>query len=415
MKRIYFQIFFAVTALLLLTAGGGLFWLHRAMYHINKADDQKIPFQTAVADAYFQREIDLGRRFIKKFMLENQSPSFSLALAWNGKLIWSEAFGYIDPEQKIAATPDVRYRINSVSKPITGAALAKLYEAGLLSLDSSIWHYLPEFPRKSDLFTIRQLATHTAGIRHYRSDQEVLNTRHFNSVEQSLSVFAGDSLLFRPGTQVKYSSFGYNLLGRVVEKISGRDYLAFIRDEILIPAGAEGIGTENNDTSRVKYYERAGGLPLRVVPPIDQSIKYPSGGLVGTPEDMAAFGVAYWHGKIVAPETVSLFTTMQKLGNTAEIGFGLGWELSGTPAVWKRRLINAGAALGFYLPQATGFYESVFHRGGASGSISGLVIYKKYDLVFAFTSNVNGESSGPAWKLPTLMMEQFMKRVKNAH
>lgn len=408
-KRRSLQFMLAGVILLLAIIAGGRLWLHRSLYHISEADFASIPARCAVSDSSFQHEINLGRRFIKKFMLEQQSPSFSLAVAWKGKLIWSEAFGFINLEQQIPATPETRYRINSVSKPITGAALAKLYEAGRISLDSTVQHYVPGFPVKSYPVTLRQLAAHTAGIRHYRSDEEVLNTRHFNSLDEALHVFAEDSLLFRPGSQVKYSSFGYNLLGSVVEKASGQNYLDYIRKEVLAPANATGIGIEQNDTSKVRYYERWAPDPLQLVPPIDQSIKYPSGGLVGTPSDLVAFGAAYWEGKIVSPETVALFTSMQRVNRGEETGFGLGWELSRTPSKTKRLLIETCAALGFYLPQATGFYESVYHRGGSTGSISGLVIYKNYDLVLAFASNVNGEGAHRPWKLPTFMMEQFIR------
>ncbi len=408
-KRQYLRFIIAVGGLLLLVFTGGRLWLHRSLYHISEADFSSIPSRCAVSDSAFQYEINLGRRFIKKFMLENQSPSFSLAVAWRGRLIWSEAFGYINLEQQIPATPETRYRINSVSKPITGAALAKLYEAGCISPDSAVQRYIPDFRVKSYPVTLRHLAAHTAGIRHYRSDDERLNTKHFSSLDEALQVFANDSLLFRPGSQVKYSSFGYNLLGSVVERASGQNYLDYIRTEVLAPANARGIGIEQNDTSKVLYYERRGAQPLQLVPPIDQSIKYPSGGLVGTPSDLVAFGAAYWKGKIVSPETVSLFTRMQLVNSGEETGFGLGWELSRTPSKTKRFLVETCAALGFYLPKATGFYESVYHRGGSPGSISGLVIYKNHDLVLAFASNVNGEGEHTPWKLPTFMMEQFIK------
>ncbi|NUO01282.1 MAG: beta-lactamase family protein [Saprospiraceae bacterium] len=413
-KRRYRQFILAGLVLPMLVLVAGMWWLHRAMYHIVPADMEQIPSRCAVAASDFHHEIEQGRRFIKKFMREHHAPSMSLAVAWKGRMIWSEAFGYINLEQRIPATPETRYRINSVSKPITAAALAKLLEAGDIGLDDPVQRYVPDFPIKFYPITLRQVASHTAGIRHYRSDEEVLNTRHFSSIAESLEVFAQDSLLFRPGSQVKYSSFGYNLLGRVVENASGKEFTEFIREAVLAPAHAQGIGIEKNDTSQVRYYERNGVNPLTIVPPIDQSIKYPSGGLVGTPAELVAFGSAYWQGKIVSPATVALFTRMQLLNSGEETGFGLGWELSRTPSAAKRLLMETIAALGIYLPHATGFYDSIYHRGGSKGSISGLVIYKNYDLVLAFASNINGEGARPSWKLPTLMMEQFIRHVESA-
>jgi len=410
--RRFFRIMCGTLLLGLLALGLGRLWLHRALYHISDADFAKIPSQCSVSNVRFQSEIAAAQRFMKRFMIETQSPSFSVAVAYQGKLVWSEAFGYINLQHKIPATPSTRYRIHSVSKPITGMALATLYEAGLVSLDSSVQQYVPEFPAKAWPFTVRQLSAHTAGIRHYRSSEETLNTRHFGSLTEALSVFENDSLLFEPGTQVRYSSFGYNLLGRVVEKLSGQPYLEYIQRQVLQPAQAAGIGIENNDTSRVVYYERTANGTLRAVPPIDQSIKYPSGGLVGTPSDMVKFGAAYWRGGLVQPAAVAVFTEMQHLRNGAETGFGLGWELPRKLSPSRRMLMDASAALGFYLPHATGFYDSVYHRGGAVGGISGLVIYKSDDLVLAFTCNVNGDAHPPPWKLPTLFMEGFIKNVR---
>src|SRR5712691_3853581 len=124
--------------------------------------------------------------------LADHIPGLAVAVAVDGRIVWSEAFGYADLDAKTPATPATQFRIGSVSKPLTAAAVAQLYEQGKLDLDAPVQRYVPSFPDKGYPITTRQLAGHLAGIRNYRGDEPLLN-RHFDSVRDGLAIFEHDS------------------------------------------------------------------------------------------------------------------------------------------------------------------------------------------------------------------------------
>lgn len=109
-------------------------------------------------------------------MAERQIPGLSVAVAIDGRLVWSEGFGYADREKRLLACPQTQFRIASLSKLLTAAAMAQLYEQGRLDLDAPIQRYVPSFPDKGYPITARQLASHRSGIRGYRDDGEAINT-----------------------------------------------------------------------------------------------------------------------------------------------------------------------------------------------------------------------------------------------
>src|SRR3989454_8653088 len=159
--------------------------------------------------------------------LAGKIPGLQVAVAVGGKLVWSEAFGYADLAREVPVTAETQFRIGSVSKPLTAAAVALLYEQGKLDLDAPVQRYVPSFPDKGRPITTRQLAGHLAGIRHYRGDEFLLN-RHFNTVLEGLTIFQGDALLFPPGTKFSYSTYGWNLISAVVEGAAGPGFLVTI-------------------------------------------------------------------------------------------------------------------------------------------------------------------------------------------
>ena len=135
------------------------------------------------------------------------------------------------------ASPASVFRIASISKPIAATAVLQLVERGLVSLDDPIQRFAPWFPRKPQgEIRIRHLLTHTSGIRHYRGNE--MNSRDtYPSVERAAAIFKDDPLLFAPGDQYAYSTYGYNLLAAVVESASGRSFDDYLRTNVFAPAG----------------------------------------------------------------------------------------------------------------------------------------------------------------------------------
>lgn len=119
-----------------------------------------------------------------------------------------------------------KFRIGSVSKPLTAFAVGRLVEEGKLDLDAPVQQYVPDFPKKRWTFTIRQVAGHLAGIRHYKDfSTEGFRTEHYSTVTESLDTFKDDPLLHEPGSEYSYSSYGWNLMSAVVETASKEEFL----------------------------------------------------------------------------------------------------------------------------------------------------------------------------------------------
>ena len=152
-------------------------------------------------------------------------PGLSVAVAMDGKIVWSEGFGYADLEAKKAVVPTTRFRIGSVSKPLTAAGLVLLVQRGQLDLDAPVQKYISDFPVKPEgVITTRLVAGHLAGIRHYRGSETHLN-RPFANVREGLKLFESDPLLSPPGTKYNYSTYGWSLVSAVMESAVHRDFL----------------------------------------------------------------------------------------------------------------------------------------------------------------------------------------------
>lgn len=163
-------------------------------------------------------------KLISSKMSKESIPGLSMAIAKDGKIIWSNGYGTADLENFVPAKATTAYRSASVGKPITAIAVMQLAEKQKLDLDAPVWKYCTAFPPKKWILTSRHLLAHTGGIRHYggtNAEAELYSTKHYSSVVESLSVFKNDPLEFEPGTDYLYSSYGYNTLGCVIEGASG--------------------------------------------------------------------------------------------------------------------------------------------------------------------------------------------------
>src|SRR6059058_5684641 len=208
--------------------------------------------------------------------LATHIPGVQVAVAVNGKLVWSEGFGYADAERQKPVTRETQFRIGSVSKPLTATAVALLYEQGKLDLDAPVQRYVPSFPDKGYPVTTRLLAGHLAGIRHYK-DREFFLNRRFATVLDGLTIFQDDSLLFPPGTRFSYSSYGWNLVSAVVEAASGDDFLHHMAAHVFHPLGLSHTAPDHSDSlipGRTQFYDRDSVGVYRVAPPVDNSYKW---------------------------------------------------------------------------------------------------------------------------------------------
>ena len=279
--------------------------------------------------------------------LATSIPGVQVAVAVNGTLVWSEGFGYADVARKKPVTRETQFRIGSVSKPLTAAAVALLYEQGKLDLDAPVQRYVPSFPDKGYTITTRQLTGHLAGIRHYK-DEEFFSNRHYATVLEGLKIFQDDSLLFPPGTRFSYTSYGWNLVSAVVEGASGDAFLHFISAHVFRPVGLTHTAPDRVDSlipSRTQFYDRDSAGNAHIAPPVDNSYKWAGGGFVSSAEDLVRFGSALLQPGFLKPETLDLLFTSQRTSAGAETGYGIGWFLR-TDSLGHRWAFHGGGSVG---------------------------------------------------------------------
>ena len=172
-----------------------------------------------IRDKSFSTAIKKAEKFIDSLREKQGIPGISVCVGNKDKILWAEAFGYADLENKTKLSIYSKFRVGSVSKLITSLAVGKLYQEGKLDLDAPVQQYVPDFPIKKYPITSRQLAAHLSGIRHYRNTDPINIPKNYKNVMEGLSIFKVDTLLFKPGTKYEYSTYGYSLLSAVVEDL----------------------------------------------------------------------------------------------------------------------------------------------------------------------------------------------------
>ena len=306
-------------------------------------------------------------------------PGVQVAVAIDGTLVWSEGFGYADAARRRPVTRATQFRIGSVSKPLTAAAVALLYEHGKLDLDAPIQRYVPTFPDKGYPITTRQLAGHLAGIRHYR-DREFFQNRHFATVRDGLAIFQDDSLLFPPGTRFSYSSYGWNLVSAVVEGAAGEEFLPYISAHVFRPLGLTHTAPDRSDSvipDRTQFYDADSTGAYHVAPAVDNSYKWAGGGFVSTAEDLVKFGSALMAPGFLRRETLDLLFTSQRTSAGEETGYGIGW----------------------FVKQDSLGHHWAFHGGSAVGGTAVLGVDRDAHLVLALLTNLSDAPVEPAQEI----------------
>jgi serine beta-lactamase-like protein LACTB, mitochondrial len=297
-------------------------------------------------------------------------PGLSVAVGEDGRIIWSEGFGFADLDAKRPVTPQTMFRIGSVSKPLTAAGLMLLVEKGKVDLDADIHHYVPDFPDKGHPITTRQLAGHLAGIRHYRG-KEVYLDKHFANVRESLRIFENDPLLSVPGEKYSYSSYGFNLISMVMEAAAGEDFLSYMDRTVFTPLAL--TNTKPDDATRViplrtRFYKPKPGGGFELEPDVDNSYKWASGGFLSTPEDLVRFGSAHLQPGFLSRASLDALFTSQKTSDGKETGYGIGWSTHKDKQghhIWT-------------------------HTGGSVGGTTLLLIQPESRIVLAITANCTG-------------------------
>ncbi len=295
-------------------------------------------------------------------------PGLALAVAVDGHIVYAEGFGYADLEERVPAWPSTKFRIGSISKPLTAAALMQLLEQGKIDLDAPVQEYVPSFPDKGAKITPRLLAGHLAGIRHYKGD-EFLIASHYDSVLDGLKIFENDPLVAPPGTAFHYSSYGFDLLSAVIESASDENFLSYMQRHVFTPLGLVDTTADQNRPiieRRSRFYEREKDGTTDNAPYVDNSYKWAGGGFLSTPEDLVRFGSALLHPGFLTENSLRLLFTSQKTNSGQETGYGMGWFVHKSKSGQR-------------------IYE---HSGGSVGGTCQLIIYPDSRVVVALLTNL---------------------------
>ena len=278
--------------------------------------------------------VERGRQIVRAGLTEQNLPGLSVAVGVGVDIVWAEGFGWADLENRVKVTPDTRFRIGTASKALTSAAVGLLLEKDQVKLDDVIQTYVPEFPEKQWPVTLRQLMGHLAGVRNDGGDEGPLLSARCERPVEGLQSFAKGSLLFEPGTQYRYSSYGWILVSAAVEAAADEPFLTFMRKQIFEPLGMDDTRadsvTEPIPDRATFYFPRFAADPrygLHLMREIDYSCYAGSSAFLSTPSDLVRFAMAINSGKLLQPATVQLLQSSQRLASGQETGYGLGWDL----------------------------------------------------------------------------------------
>lgn len=393
---------------------------HAEQHPEKRNNFEKLYYETAAnSDRILDHAVDQSRNKISHFMIEKGIPGLAICVAKKGEIIWHTAFGLCDVENQLPCNRDARMRIASISKPMfVATVVAPMIEEGKIDIDSSIHKYLSpdEFPKKKfndqDIdITVKQLMSHTSGLRHYEEDRaeekpfrsigspgsqtvcqcdsqfdrrEFYQRTTYRSVKEALKPFKEDPLVGEPG-KYNYTTYGYTLLSAVVEqahqqaatndkvkeeqiedhwlKVLRREWkldeTSLDQDELLLP-------------NRARYYLRTaynGGLIN--APYADSSVKWAGGGLVSTTKDLVKFGNALVDSYKSRESSKLKRETLDLLWNQVEQSYGLGFAIKTLDPK-----ISAGEV------------RAVYHLGNAVGCSSALIMYPDSEIVVAILTNL---------------------------
>ena len=299
-----------------------------------------------------------------------------------GETVVSENLGFADLEHRVPVTNETRFGLASITKAFTGLSLLKLHEAGRIDLDAPIQRYVPAFSVKpGGVITLRLLAAHLAGIRHWGQERNAaLYARHFDDVNDVLTLFKDDTLVAPPGTRASYSSYGYNLIGAAIQSASGVKYQDYVNREIITRLGLSHTGFDDvrrvmpNRARRYSYFDpwtfAVDSNAVFRVPDWDYSHNIAGGNMFSTAQDLALFGRAIEHPGLLSKESLDLLYQRPTVG-TVQATMSFGFFVSDSTA--PHRLLNIG--------------------GSNAGVQSGLFVYPEEDLVIVVLSNTWGIGS----------------------
>jgi len=322
--------------------------------------------------------VEQGRQILLAALTEHSLPGLSVAVGAGGELVWAEGIGWADLEKRVRVSPKTRFRIGTASTALTSAAVGLLLDQNRLKLDDEIQAFVPEFPAKQWPVTLRHLMGHVAGVSNDGGDEgPLLSTRCARPVE-ALQAFAERPLRFEPGTQFRYSSYGWILMSAAVEAVADEPFLSFMQKKLFEPLGMTSTTADAPPDTvpdlATFYFPRFAADPrygYHLMREVDYSCYAGASVFLSTPSDLVRFAIAIDRGTLLQPATVKMLQTSQRLTSGEETGYGLGWDLE-------------TVALGSEQARLVG------HDGESlGGMVASFMTFPKQGIVVSVTSNIS--------------------------
>jgi CubicO group peptidase (beta-lactamase class C family) len=306
---------------------------------------------------------------VREVLADQPSAGAAVEVLRKGRVVVAKGYGKANVELDVPMTERNVFRIGSITKQFTAAAILRLVESGKLKLDDDVGKLLPDAPLHGKHVTVAQLLTHTSGLKNYTELPETMKPLPLPPA-RLFALLKDQPFGFEPGQSWRYSNTNYYLLGLIIEKLGGRSYRDFLRDEVLARAGLKHTLYCDNDAIIADRAEGYAGDAKRLknAGPIDMSAPFAAGALCSTVADLVAWSQALAGGKVVSPASYALMTTPVKTtdGKAPPYGFGL--------------------ALG----DRDG-HRKVGHNGGIPGFASALVSFPDDELIVAVLANTQGD------------------------
>lgn len=274
----------------------------------------------------YAEPLKIFEEFVKMQMTADRMTGLSVAFMQDD-FVWAKGYGFADLENQVPATEKSAYRLASVTKPMTATAIMQLVEKGRIDLDAEVQTYVPYFPRKQWPITVRQLLGHLGGISHYQNYDREGHFKEHKNTREAIAVFEHFDLVAEPGTKYNYSSYGYNLLGAVIEGASGQAFGEYMHENIWKPLGM--TDTRMDDPldlipNRVRGYQLVDGK-IKNSEFVDISSRFAAGGTRSTVVDLLKFAKGLNARKILSEKNIALMYEPMATKDGRLTDYGMGW------------------------------------------------------------------------------------------
>ena len=266
-------------------------------------------------------------KYLKSQMQEHRIPGLTLEVIRDGKAIKTAAYGLANVELNVPAKPETVFEIGSITKQFTAAGILMLAQEGKLSVDDKISKYLKDPPEAWANVTVRHLLTHTSGIKSYTGLDGFQIWRHLTQ-EQFIKAIGKEPMEFQPGDSWKYCNTGFNLLGYIIENVSGKNYWEFMGERVFQPLGMQATTKRLYSLvipNRASGYEQTNHVWMNR--DTDLTEVFSAGAIASTAGDLAKWSVALDGDRLLNAASKAQMWTPVKLNDGKTRKYGFGWNV----------------------------------------------------------------------------------------